>query len=163
MARAWERLNEVCNPPSVVQQLHEYGCGAACAEMLLRDRGIEVDQFVVAEALRLPCTGGELARRLNELSAGRMNWIGGELDMDPPREIADLLPIAKTGTWAAMLIRAGTRHGHWVVVDAVGEDTVLIRDPAGSRYEIRVNEFLLLMRFMVVVFELGGIHADHHH
>jgi hypothetical protein len=47
-------LDEVRGHPNVVLQMHEFGCGAACGEMLLRDRGLEVDQLTIAGKLRLP-------------------------------------------------------------------------------------------------------------
>ena len=59
-------------------------------------------------------------------------------------------------SWAAQLIPTGSRDGHWVVVDGLGETgLVAVRDPAGSSYHMPEQEFFELMRYMVVVFERG--------
>lgn len=51
---------------------------------------------------------------------------------------------AQRGPWAALLEPTGFREvGHWVVVDGVSDDEViLIRDPDGSAYGMPVTEFL---------------------
>jgi len=79
MAWSWTRLQENFQDGRVERQVHEYGCGAACIVMLLRDRGITSDQLVVCAGLHLPSTAQELAKRLNEFSGSRYTWIGGHL------------------------------------------------------------------------------------
>ena len=149
----WTRLDVRVDDPNVEVQLDEHWCGAACAAMLLRDRGIDVAQPMIAAGLRQPSEGGELARRLNECSHERHAWIGGQLDLDPPLRVAHVEFLAKAGSWAAQLIREGQRDGHWVVVDGLMAQTVAVRDPEGARYQIPWREFADLVRFMVVVFE----------
>src|SRR5437870_3093304 len=107
MSWNWTRLDEDANGQGVVRQIHEYGCGAACAEMLLADRGIAVDQLLVATKLHPPCTAHELARRLNELSGPARRWLGGQLDHEPPLARALLAELGRFGTWAAQLIPEG--------------------------------------------------------
>jgi hypothetical protein len=140
MQGPWRRFNEVVDDPTVVRQLHDEGCGAARAEMLLRDRGIVVDQLFIAARMRLPCTGGGLAARLTELSGGRHRWLGGELDIEAPAAADGFAPLAARGNWAAMLIPKKQRHGHWVVVDAVLSELVEVRDPVGSRYYLDFHD-----------------------
>lgn len=151
----WIRIDETSDE-SVTRQIHEYGCGAACAVMLLADRGISADQVTVATGLHLPCTARELASRLNELSNDAHNWLGGHLDVEPPLGRRQLASLGKSGSWAALLIPEGARDGHWVVVDRLlGDDTAAIRDPVGSTYRIPITELGRLLRYMVVVFETG--------
>lgn len=153
---SWTRLDLQKDSPHVEVQLGEHWCGAACAAMLLRDRGIDVAQPMIAAGLRQPSEGAELARRLNECSSDRHTWIGGQLDLEPPLRVAHADFLARVGSWAAQLIRAGERDGHWVVVDGVIEQAVAVRDPDGSSYRIPWSEFADLVRFMVVVFEEGS-------
>lgn len=156
MTWQWIRLDERPDNERVVRQVHEYGCGAACATMLLADRGISMGQLVVAAGLHLPCTARELAERLNELSEGAHHWLGGHLDLEPPVGLEHLAALGRAGSWAALLIPEGIRDGHWVVVDRVLDDgTAAIRDPVGSTYRMPLEELGRLLRYMVVVFETG--------
>lgn len=156
MRQPWTRLYENPRDARVERQLHEYGCGAACAVMLLADRGISADQLIVSAGLHLPCTAQELARRLNEFSGPPYPWLGGHLDLDPPLSRIHLEALGMQRSWAAQLIPEGERDGHWVVVDGLGEiATVRVRDPAGTSYHMLEQEFFDLMRYMVVVFETG--------
>lgn len=155
MGWQWIRLDETSDD-GVTKQIHEYGCGAACAVMLLADRGISANQIAVATGLHLPCTARELAHRLNELSGSAHSWLGGHLDLEPPLERHQMAALGKAGSWAALLIPEGARDGHWVVVDHLLDDeTAAIRDPVGSRYRIPLTELGRLLRYMVVVFETG--------
>ena len=142
----------------VVRQLGPYGCGAACAEMLLADRGIPVDQLVVASGLHQPARPRELAERLNALSRGQYRWHGGYLDLDPPltREIVEA--IGRFGSWAALFLHARELVGHWVVVDGIARgEQVPIRDPRGARYHLDLTDFERRLRHFVVVFERGYV------
>ncbi len=152
----WVRLDETTEDDRVVRQFHEYGCGAACGAMLLADRGILTGQLAFAAGLHLPCTARELAYRLNELSEGTHNWLGGHLDLDPPLGRRHFAALGGSGSWAALLIPEGNRDGHWVVVDRIFDDeTAAIRDPVGSAYRMPLAELGRLLRYMVVVFETG--------
>ncbi len=156
MVWQWVRLDETSDDERVVRQFHEYGCGAACAAMLLVDRGISIGQLEVAAGLHLPCTARELANRLNELSKGIHSWRGGHLDLEPPLGRRHLAALGAAGSWAALLIPEGSRNGHWVVVDRIlDDDTAAIRDPVGSTYRMPLAELGKLLRYMVVVFETG--------
>lgn len=155
MLRKWKRLDLNLADPRVERQLHEYGCGAACAVMLLADRGIQADQLVVSAELHLPCVAEDLAHRLNTLSQPRFRWIGGQLDLDPPLRRSHLAELGLHLSWGAQLIPEGAWNGHWVVVDRLDEGGVWVRDPVGASYRMLEHEFLVLMRNMVVVFEQG--------
>ena len=157
MSWTWSKLDEEPGGSGVVSQVHEFGCGAACAAMLLADRGILVDQLVVSSRLHLPCTAQELAQRLNELSARAHQWLGGQLDLDPPLTHRLLTELGRHGSWAAQFIPQGRQDGHWVVINGMRDDMrVAVRDPIGSRYSMPIDEVAMLLRFMVVVFETGA-------
>jgi hypothetical protein len=139
----------------VVVQVEEDWCGLAAGEMLLRDRNEEVDQRRLATVCPAPCTGDELARGLRAVSS--LRWYGGVLSV-PASSASDRLIayLCSTGSWAALLEPAGFRAaGHWVVIDGVASDggAVLVRDPRGRAYTIRISEFMLLWRFMALVME----------
>lgn len=154
MKWSWKRINEQFDNPRLVKQVHEYGCGVACAVMLLRDRGIVANQEFVATGLRQPSPPGELATRLNELSLGLHYWDGGALDLEPPVLAGHLRGIGRHGSWAAQVMPEGRTNGHWIVVDGVTEEAlVMVRDPAGSSYDMTVEELSRLLWYMVVVFE----------
>lgn len=156
MASNWKRFSENIDDVRVERQLDPFGCGAACAVMLLADRGIAADQLIVSTRLHLPCTPQQLARRLNDFSAPAVTWDGGNLFRDPPFRKSYLADLDRRGSWAAQLIRLDQRDGHWVVVDGLrADDRVAVRDPAGSSYGMEATEFCELMRFMVAVFEVG--------
>ena len=155
MLKKWKRLDLNHADSRVEKQLDEYGCGAACVVMLLADRGIQVDQLEVAAELMLPSTAHALAHQLNVLSAPRFFWIGGVLDVDPPLRRVDIETVGPHLSWAAQLIPAGARDGHWVVVDEMTAAGVKVRDPAGATYRMIEGEFLTLMRHTVMVFERG--------
>ena len=122
--------------------------------MLLRDRGLDVDQRQIAETLFLPADGPALAARLAVLSG--LSWLGGALDLpeEPNWELLSRLSETR-GTWSALLEPHGPRHvGHWVVVDGISDDgVVLLRDPEGSAYGTPIEEFLSLWRYTVLVIE----------
>lgn len=164
MSWNWTRSDERLNDPEVVRQRQEYGCGAACAVMLLADRGIELDEVLVAAKLPLPCAAGQLADRLNALSPADLTWLGGSLHTLPKsrEEMRRLMEaLGQHGSWAAQLIPRGQRDGHWVVIDGFGnDDTIAIRDPVGSRYGLPFPEYCDLMRHMVVVYEEGVPNDD---
>lgn len=139
---------------TLVRQTHEEGCGPACGEMLLRDRGLEIDQQTIARGLALPVTAEHLARRLTELSS--LRWLGAYISLENGASwdfVAGLT--AERGSWAALLEPAGFRaSGHWVVVDAVSEDGLVgVRDPAGEALFLPMDQFLALWRYTVMVIE----------
>lgn len=150
---AWSRVPRL-GAPVVVRQRDELSCGPACGEMLLADRGIHRDQELIAVELALPVDGPALAARLNALSSIR--WLGGALDLpeEPDWTLITQLSELK-GSWAALLEPHGPAHvGHWVVVDGVNQEVVvLVRDPVGMAYGIPIEEFLSLWRYTVLVME----------
>lgn len=138
----------------VVRQLEPDWCGPACAEMLLADRGGRVLQADVADHLAVPTTATRLARCMSELSD--IDWAGGQLATRTPPSwdtISNLT--SEKGSWAALLEPQGFTHiGHWVVVDDIEHDgVVLVRDPVGAAYGILLADFLALWQFTFLVME----------
>lgn len=148
------RASRHTHPSPVVRQLSEEGCGPACGEMLLRDRGFEVTQLVILEGLALPTTAEHLAARLGELAP--LRWIGAYVNLAHGASwdfVAGLT--IERGSWAALFEPGGYRSiGHWVVVDEVSADgLVSIRDPRGEAITLPMEEFLRLWRYTVMVIE----------
>ncbi len=147
---AWTRIPRIPQP-AVCQQMSEDGCGVACAQMLLADRGVHASQEDIGFGVVQPTDAPALARRMNELSTRR--WEGGALAAAPTGALVHAL--CRTGTWAALLEPGGFRRvGHWVVVDGVGDEAVvLVRDPVGDAYGVPMTEFFDLWHFTVLVLE----------
>lgn len=155
MATRWTRIDERWNDPRVVRQHNDVGCGAACAVMLLADRGIAADLLVVAAGLSLPCTPRELVLRVQQFCPA-LPWNGGHLNLDPPLTPEHVEALAPVGSWSALLA-TGPYQGHWVVVDHAAADSVAIRDPRGSSYRMLWDDFSRLMSFMGVVIQIRGL------
>lgn len=149
----WPRIPRL-GAKNLVKQRDENGCGPACGEMLLRDRGLAFDQDVIAASMQLPTEGFELAARLTTLS--QRPWKGGAIYLadEPTWEFIVHLSEVR-GTWAALLEPLGPTHpGHWVVIDGVTSDgMVLVRDPVGLAYGLPLVAFLSLWQYTVVVIE----------
>ncbi|MGY4534542.1 hypothetical protein ACVW0Y_003683 [Pseudomonas sp. TE3786] len=126
----WNALDEVVHP-SVVKQSTSTACGAACGEMLLKDRGILVSQVELGTELTSMTT---LANKLNRFDPG---WVGSPLD------VSSFNALNKTGSWSAMMWSPAGRVGHWVVVNGLDDvGRVVIKDPyAGTQYKMSVEKF----------------------
>lgn len=138
---------------TVVTQANEFGCGAACASMLLADRGFAISQEQITAGVPLPASAQDLAARMQELSG--IPWIGAFANVEVPtiRTVRGIC--TERGSWAALLEPFGYRQiGHWVVVDGVSrEGVVWIRDPRGLAYGMPLTEFLELWRYTMMVIE----------
>lgn len=127
----WNVMNEIVDP-TVVKQVTPTSCGAACGEMLLRDRNIFVDQAKLGTQLK---STEQLIKDLNKQYG---KWNGGYVGS----EQFELLN--KSGSWAAMMWEKGAGVGHWVVVKGTDKKTgnVVIHDPwNGSNYQMTQREF----------------------
>lgn len=140
--------------PDVVQQLEPDWCGPACAQMLLADRERHILQTDVADRLAVPTTATRLARCMSEISD--ILWAGGQLATPAPPSWDTINSLSsEKGSWAALLEPHGFTHvGHWVVVDGIEHDgVVLVRDPVGAAYGILLADFLALWQFTFLVME----------
>lgn len=126
----WNVLDEIASP-NVVKQSTPTACGAACGEMLLKDRGVLTSQVDLGTELT---SMNSLARKLNTVDSG---WVGNAVD------VSSFNALNKTGSWSAMMWDSGNKVGHWVVVDGVDDvGRVLIKDPFnGTQYKMGVEEF----------------------
>lgn len=143
---------------AIVAQFGDLGCGLACGEMLLADRAVFVSQREIGVGMRVPIDGADLADRLTAVSG--MHWLGGAIagPVPPTTKLVQAL-VARHGTWAALLEPDGFREvGHWVVVDAVMEDSgtaqIAVRDPIGYAFTVPAAEFLRLWHFTSLVIEV---------
>lgn len=152
-AWTWTRVRRL-GARAIVVQTDEQGCGPACAEMLLKDRGFEVSQAELRRGLPLPVSAERLAARMTEMTHSR--WLGAYATLDEGATWEFVAHVsASHGSWAALLEPLGFRQvGHWVVVDGVSEEGVVwIRDPAGGAYGIPIDEFLGLWHYTMMVIE----------
>uniref|UniRef100_UPI002B413AEA cysteine peptidase family C39 domain-containing protein n=1 Tax=Photorhabdus africana TaxID=3097554 RepID=UPI002B413AEA len=126
----WKVINEVTDP-NVVKQVTPTSCGAACGEMLLKDRNIFVDQVKLGTELK---HADQLARDLTKQGG---NWKGGFVGEN------NFDALNKTGSWSAMMWDQGSKVGHWVVVKGTDKaGNVLIHDPwKGTSYKMTQQEF----------------------
>ncbi|EOJ6718319.1 DUF4150 domain-containing protein [Escherichia coli] len=126
----WTVFDEVLDS-NVIKQLTLTGCGAACGEMLLRDRYIFVTQNVIGTELTSMTS---LANKLNKFDVG---WEGNAVSE------SSLYALSNTGSWGAMMWDSGSKVGHWVLVKGVDDaGNVIIYDPyQGSRYLMTEQEF----------------------
>lgn len=147
----WARLNVRADDPRVVRQSTENGCGAACARMVLLDRGIDVGLAEIAAWLPEPCAADQLAERLETLSEGRMRWRGGALDLDPPVPRGALVWLGRRASCIAQLRRDPRDDGHWIVVDGFDGRCLRVRDPEGVSYDIPWRSLRNRLCMIVVV------------
>lgn len=126
----WKVIDEITDP-NVIKQVTPTSCGAACGQMLLKDRNIFVDQTKLGTSLKSP---EQLARDLSKQGG---NWDGGFVG----EQAFDALN--KTGSWSAMMWDKGNKVGHWVVVKGTDKSgNVLIHDPwKGTSYKMTQKEF----------------------
>ncbi|KYC40619.1 hypothetical protein WA1_26245 [Scytonema hofmannii PCC 7110] len=142
----WQVIDEVVDP-KVVKQQDGLSCGPACAEMLLKDRGINVNQTMIAEHTGVPLDSRTLALVLNALDTeSSRKWMGGCLTIPGATESQLLNTLNTTGSWAALLkqLRPLVKLSHVVIVDGIDNTGyILIRDPwEGTRYKMRREDFL---------------------
>lgn len=140
----WPAIDEVVDA-TVVRQQSEFSCAAACGEMLLRERGINVTQTAIEERSGVPTAPGMLASTLTEFDSDTSGqWRGGFLDLPGATEWEIVEMLNGTGLWAAVFWEMGARIGHMVIVEGLDKrGSVLIRDPwEGTRYRMRKEDFL---------------------
>ncbi len=130
----------------VIKQQNNLSCGAACGEMLLKEKGINhINQATIINEGGAPISPAYLASELNNLSPSNLGeWRGGGLEIEGLgfSELLDCL--ISTGVWVAELREVGARLGHLVVVDGWdNQGRILIRDPwQGTYYKMEREEFI---------------------
>ena len=130
----------------VIKQQDNLSCGAACGEMLLKEKDVtDINQAIIVHESGAPVSPAFLASVLNSLILGDLGeWRGGSLEIEGLSftELFDC--VISTGVWVAELRELGARLGHLVVVDGVDDqERVLIRDPwQGTSYKMEKEEFI---------------------
>jgi ABC-type bacteriocin/lantibiotic exporter with double-glycine peptidase domain len=140
----WPAIDEIFDP-KVVKQKSDLSCVAACGEMLLKDRGINISQAVIEELIGLASAPEFLAGALNELNPDTSGqWKGAFLNLPGATQFQVFETLNTTGSWAAVLWEKGVGIGHMIIVDGLDEDEyVMIRDPwQGTRYRMIIDDFL---------------------
>ncbi len=129
----------------VVQQQDTLSCGAACGEMLLKEKGItDINQAIIIKESGAPVSPAYLASVLNQFSPSDLGeWRGGGLEIEGLDFVELLYCLISTGVWVAELRELGARLGHLVIVDGIDEQgRVLIRDPwEKTSYKMEQVEF----------------------
>jgi hypothetical protein len=129
-------IQEAVKDKSVVRQKEDFGCGAACSEMVLGDRGLRVPQKNFGGDLR----GTGMV--VNDLNKHQPGWMPGLANGTE----ADVRKLSSQGSWIANMrdFKSGSRFGHFVVVDGVNPaGGVMVRDPwNGYRYTMKMQDFL---------------------
>ncbi|WP_244970354.1 hypothetical protein [Kosakonia radicincitans] len=87
---SWNVLDEVIDP-NVVKQVTPTSCGAACAEMMLKDRGILSSQIELGTELTSMTS---LANKLNKADSG---WVANNVSS------SSFEALNHTGSWSAMM------------------------------------------------------------
>jgi ABC-type bacteriocin/lantibiotic exporter with double-glycine peptidase domain len=140
----WCTIDEVFDS-KVVRQQSDLSCVAACGEMLLQNRGININQAAIEELTGVPSAPELLASALNELNLDDSGgWRGAYLEIPGASQSQVFDVLNTTGAWAAVLWEAGVGIGHMVIVDGLDEmGYVLIRDPwEGTSYKMIKDDFL---------------------
>ncbi|HBE19945.1 MAG TPA: hypothetical protein DEG17_04735 [Cyanobacteria bacterium UBA11149] len=141
----WRVIDEITDS-TVIKQQDKVSCGHACAEMLLKDRGIDdVNQSRIADETGVPVNTKSLGIALNKLDySGSRVWLSGSVAIPEATysEIIDVL--MSTGSWAAILWEPLADLGHMVVVDRLdNRGKIQIRDPwMATRYKMDREEFI---------------------
>jgi hypothetical protein len=154
----WPRQDERPDD-SVICQFEIYACTAACAQMLLAEQGVLVDQQVIAEACGQPSWPGLVARIMREIAPASANWDGGSVGIAGVSETQMVRLLCRTGSWGAVLWEPGARIGHMVIVDHFEAQTqcLSIRDPwpPGTRYTMSLVDFVNWWSMSAVFRRLG--------
>ena len=131
------------------RQNYDGSCAAASTRMILDDAGIEVPEAYIRNVADVDAMqGGYLSKipdALNELGLQNPPYTyGTNLTID------DLTNATSTGDSAIVSIDAAGGP-HAVVVDGIDNGMVLIRDPAGSDYQVTVADFIKLWNGRAVI------------
>ena len=135
---------------TLIEQSYRGSCVAASTRMILNDAGIEVPEAYVRGVADVDTIqGGYLSKvpdALNKLGLANPPYtFGTNLTID------DLTNATSTGDSAIVSINAPVAGLHAVVVDGVENGMVLIRDPAGSEYQVTIANFLKLWNGKAVI------------
>lgn len=140
----WTTINER-KDDSVVKQENDLSCGVACAEMIFRKKGLDINQLQIREIAGSPTWAEQLAFAMNQLnSTSDGKWQGGFFNIIGATDKQIFLSLCQTGSWIAELREPLAKIGHFVVVDGIdNEEKPLIRDPwDGTSYKMEIEEFL---------------------
>ncbi|GAP93607.1 papain-like cysteine protease family protein [Leptolyngbya sp. NIES-2104] len=147
----WAVLDEQ-DDPTVIRQFNRYACAAACGEIVLLDRNIQIDQRDIAQlAGGVPMDLEDLADALNAARSLTGQWRGIAVTLPGASDEELLETLNQTGSWIAGFWEDEQSIGHAVVVDGFDPDRkLLIRDPwgrafgsnCGSTYRMEIRVFL---------------------
>ncbi len=131
--------------PDVVKQHHENACVSACGQMLtdgkLEQRALH-DELMenFHPQMRKPNSTFDIKWLETELKQIDETWSFKSFSPFNEERLMELLNSGKS--WATE-IKAYGKQGHAVVIDGLSEHgNIIIRDPEGFKYEMRVKDFI---------------------
>lgn len=152
----WPVFAERPDSDTVLQQ-DPLGCGPACAQMLLRGRGItDIDQEQIASMSGIPVDVRQLADALNQLTQDlKGRWVGGSFVEELSQMQRVLQSLVKRGSFMAELKQYGN-IAHLVVIDGFDEQgRVRVRDPwEATSYTMEMSDFLDFWTTRALFFEM---------
>ena len=140
----WKTINEL-KDSTVIQQINDVSCGAACGEMLFKNKGFDIEQEQLLALAGSPTWSEQLAYAMNQfIPSEDGEWKGGYFKIIGATSKQVFLSLCTTGSWIAELREPLTKMGHFVVVDGIDEqEKPIIRDPWDrTRYKMDTEEFL---------------------
>jgi hypothetical protein len=139
--REWDVIDESA-APEATKQFNDSACGAACAEMLLKSRGVPLTQHEIAAALPQLTSEEALPRIMSKLDSTGRRWYARLYDADDSIGGSKIQSLLKSGPFMANTRQPLVRIGHWIVIDAIENGEVMIRDPwSGTKYRLKVSQF----------------------
>jgi filamentous hemagglutinin len=142
----WRVFNEILDP-NVVKQSTTLACGAACGEMLLASKLLDIEQDVIEVMIGIgqAIDAQNLASVLQQLDPDdSRTWLGGHLRILGRSDEYLINVLNSTGSWAAMMWEQHAPIGHFVVIDGLDYyGRIKVRDPwDGTSYKMEMKDFL---------------------
>jgi uncharacterized protein YukE len=124
----------------LIPQSYSGSCVASSCRMILSDSGIDVPEAYVRSAANVDAIEGgylkDVPEALNKLGLDTSYSYEANLSID------ELSSATADGNSAIASVSFPGGGLHAVVVDGVEDGMVLIRDPAGSAYEVSIQDFM---------------------
>ncbi|HEY9705560.1 MAG TPA: papain-like cysteine protease family protein [Allocoleopsis sp.] len=140
----WQVINEKFDL-RVVKQEDNLSCGAACGEMLLKEKGINnINQSMIAQRGGIPVDVATLANVLNFFTTNLNGEWQGRGFIYGASYIDTVNWLTNRGIWAGELRELGKGIGHLIIIDGCdSQEKMLIRDPwHGTSYKMEKTEFI---------------------
>jgi ABC-type bacteriocin/lantibiotic exporter with double-glycine peptidase domain len=129
------------SPHKLIAQFNADSCVAACARMILADFGIDTPESYLASALEI--SNGALLSKVPP--ALKDFGLPQNYEWRKDLSLEDLTAALKKGNAIVSVRRKGATFGHALVVDAIFNDEIRLRDPlpkgVGKSYAVAIGKF----------------------